>query len=85
MSLPSNMVQKLVMKCLPQKNVACHISKQRMLQPSSHHITAALTIRLEGTRIETGCQLSISQPLQPPPTVHREEPCHEKAQDTGPK
>ena len=32
------------------KNVACHITKQRMLQPWSHHITASLTVSPEGTQ-----------------------------------
>ena len=30
------------------KNIASHISKQRMLQPSSHHMTAALMVNLDG-------------------------------------
>ena len=32
------------------KNVAWHVSKQRMLQPSSHHITATQTVSPEGTQ-----------------------------------
>ena len=32
------------------KNIACHISKQRMLQPSSRHMTAALKVSPEGTQ-----------------------------------
>ena len=31
------------------KNIACHISKQRMLQPSSHHISVTLAVSPEGT------------------------------------
>ena len=33
-----------------KKKYCCHISKQRMLQPSSHHITAAQTVSPEGTQ-----------------------------------
>ena len=32
------------------KNIACHISKQRMLQPPSHHIIATLMVSPEGTQ-----------------------------------
>ena len=32
------------------KNIACRISKQRMLQPSSHHSTAAPRVSPEGTQ-----------------------------------
>ena len=32
------------------KNIACHIGKQRMWQPSSHHITATLMVSPEGTQ-----------------------------------
>ena len=31
------------------KNIACHISKQRVLQQSSHHVRAALMVSPEGT------------------------------------
>ena len=37
------------------KNITCHISKQRMLQPSNHHITASWTVSPRELRIETGC------------------------------
>ena len=53
LSLPSTVGQKSFMKCLPNvgriydqgeglyvKSVACHFGEQRMLQPSSHQITA---------------------------------------------
>ena len=32
------------------KNIACHINKQKMLQPSTHHFTAALMVSPEGTQ-----------------------------------
>ena len=32
------------------KNVACHISKQRLLQPSSYHMTAAPMLSPEETQ-----------------------------------
>ena len=46
------------------KNVACHISKQRMLQPSSHHIRATPKGSPEGTQ-DTNRMPAI-KPLQPP-------------------
>ena len=49
------------------KNVACHISKQRTLQPSSHHITAVPKVSPDGTQ-DRNRMLSLShKPLQPPP------------------
>ena len=33
-----------------EKHVACHISKHRMLQPPSHHITANWTVTPEETQ-----------------------------------
>ena len=32
------------------KNMACYISKHRILQPSSHHITSTPTVSIEGTQ-----------------------------------
>ena len=44
-------INKWINSCpLWMKNTAGHISKQRMLQPSSHHILAALTVSAEGTQ-----------------------------------
>ena len=36
------------------KNTSCHINKQRMLQPSSHHTTAFPEGSLEGTQDRNG-------------------------------
>lgn len=45
------------------KNSACPISKQRMLQTSSYHITATLMMSPEGTQVETESPLSGSHYL----------------------
>ena len=48
------------------KKVTCHISKQRLLQPSSH-CSCPKRWALRGLRMETGCRPSRPQLLQPPP------------------
>ena len=58
------------------QNTACHISKQRTLQPSSHHITAT-------PKVNPGGAQDINK--MPFRTVHLEETWDKKAQDTGPK
>ena len=84
-------------KCMPiraptgcqrkkKKNSTCHISKHRMLQPSSHRaITLQLPRRwtLRELGIKTGCPLSSSQPPQPPQWGTWSQ--DKKAQDTGPR
>ena len=47
-------------------NIACRISKQRMLQPSSHRITTSQMVSPERTQDGTGSPPSSSQPLQSP-------------------
>ena len=42
-------ILQLSMSCVSEK-YCCHIGKQRMLQPSSHRITAALMVSPEGTQ-----------------------------------
>ena len=41
--IPSNQLREGL-----RAKIGCHISKQRILQPSSHHITAAQTVSPEG-------------------------------------
>ena len=40
------------------KNMACYISKHRILQPSSHHITSTPTVSIEGT--QDNCHTTIN-------------------------
>ena len=40
----------ICLNILWMKNIACHISKQRMLWPSSHHVTAMSMVSPEGTQ-----------------------------------
>ena len=64
-------------------NVAGHVSKQRMWQPSSHHITATLKLSPEGTQDgNKKDQPFSSHLLQRFWMVPREEIQDEKAQDT---
>ena len=70
------------------KNIACHISKQRMLQPSRHHITGAPAVSPEGTqdrKIMPTIKSSDTAAPPPHPMVHPEEIQDEKTQDTGPR
>ena len=68
-------------------NIASHIRKQRMLQPSSHHFIATLTKpwALRELQMETGCCHQTLNHCSHPPMVHPEETQDEKAQDTGPR
>ena len=62
-----------------------HISTQRMLQQSNHHITAALTVSLEGTQdgnrvpAITPSGTAAANPLPPALKVHPEGIQDEKA------
>ena len=68
------------------KSISCPISKQRMLQPLSHHFAAPSLVNPEGTQDgDKECPPSGNQLLQPPARVHPEETQDEKAQDTGPR
>ena len=49
------------------KNVACHISKQRMLQPSSHYSHSDGEPWGNSGRRQMSCPLPSPQSLQPPP------------------
>ena len=52
---------------MSMKKCCCHISKQRMLQPSSHHIKASPTVGPEGTQDGNRVPPTpSSQPLPPP-------------------
>jgi len=42
------------------KNIACHLSKQRVLQPLSHHITAVLTVSPESTQEKDARHLAVN-------------------------
>ena len=53
-----------------KKKVPCHISTQKMLQPSSYHIEVAWWWALKELRAETGCLLSRHQPWYHPARVH---------------
>ena len=64
-----------------KKNVAC-LSKQKMLQPSSHHIIAA-PMEPWGTQDRNGMP-AIQRSTAAAPLVHPEETQDRKAQDTGP-
>ena len=55
------------------KNIACHVSKQSLPQPASHHITTARWWALGELRMEAGCLPFSSQLLQQPPVVDCEE------------
>ena len=50
---PSNHRRQSVPQPFWMKNVACHINKQRMLQPSSRHITASTYMSPERTQART--------------------------------
>ena len=68
----------------------CRISKQRTLEPSSHEITAALTVSTEGTQDgDKGAAHCQAHPavkwLQPPWTTHPEQTHDEETHDTGPR
>ena len=43
-----------------KKNVPCHISTQKTLQPSSYHIAVAWRWALKELRAETGCLVSVN-------------------------
>ena len=72
------------------KSIGHHISKQRILQSSSHHITASQTKSPERTQDGhrmpppacTPLALGAGQPLQPPQIVTPEETQDEKTQGT---
>ena len=67
-------------------DVAGHESKQRMWQPSSHHITATLKVSPEGTQDgNKKDQPFSSHLLQRSQMGHPEETEDEKAQDTDPE
>ena len=56
---------------LLMKNIACHISKQRMLQPSSHHVTAIPMLSPEGPQDRNIMPIIIRHCSQPhPPQPH---------------
>ena len=67
------------------KNIACHISKQRVLQPSSHHITASLMVSPEGTQDGNMMPTIYQSTAAATPVVYPEKTQDEKAQDTGPR
>ena len=69
-----------------RKNVARHILKQRMLQPSNHHITVAWKVSPGGLRRRhMGYPLPSPQPLHSPETVYLEGILDCEKQDTGPR
>ena len=71
---------------LLMQNVACHISKQRILLPSSHYIHPWRQWALRELGLGTsGLHAAKPQPLQTPPTVQPEETQGGEAQDTGPR
>ena len=67
------------------KNVAYHISKERILQPSSHHIIAARTMSPERTQNENRMpSIKLSAIAVTPAMVHPLVTQDGKTQDTGP-
>ena len=52
------------------KNIVCHISKQRILQPSNHNITATLMVSFEG--IQDGGSM-LPPPLEVSHCRHQQE------------
>ena len=67
------------------KNVACHISKQRMLQPSRHYSCPQWWAWGNSGWKQTGCPPSSPQPLQPSLVVHPEGTQDGKEWDAGPR
>ena len=65
---PSAIVMKVGLP-LWMRNIACHISKQRMLQPSSHHIAASLMVEPWGHSRwkQVAHHQAVSCCSQPPP------------------
>ena len=56
---------RYVFTCFYMFSIREHYFKQRMLQPSNHHITATCTVSPEGSQGKTGCPPFSSQLLQP--------------------
>ena len=83
----TTMIMQVTPPLLPLSMEQCfHISKQKMLQPSSHHITTTPPVSPEGTQDGIGFSLSSSHlDLQLCSMVSPEETQDVETQDTGPR